>query len=649
MKELRLIEMIGNIDEELLLRANAPVPLFRKPRFRAAMAVAAVAMLLVITMISSPVAVVVSYGNAHPEIEGGLIYIMDAMIEDESHFLYSLLPENMKNTLGSVFDALKGEKDKNEGGNESESESESKSESESESETEPEFVMPPASEGLAFELNVENNGYKLIGIGSCKDKDLVIPSEHNGLPVTEIYWNSTSGNHAFEGNTSIESVIIPNSITAIGEYAFYRCTALRSVIIAPGEAEVVIGYGSFADCDALEEFTIYGNIVRFEDPFCLAPNHSYFEATLPNMTEYGGAYYLGNEQTPYMVLTQVKDANASTCEIHPDTKIIGGGAFYQSALTEITIPEGVITIDYKAFAKTQALTTFSFPESLRFVGEKAFADCGAVISASGLDYVGDAENPYLILFDGDMLTDSIHPDTCYVADDAFADARYNKKTRSLTIPEKMRYIGKYAFWPYQTNPDAISTLTIQGDNLHIEKCAFPQIDLLRSIVIGKGVTYIAPGAFYGNLEGLYTITVEEGNPVYASPGNCLVEMTTGTLLRVCRDSVLPGDGSIKHIATGAFWGRAQRTSDSLDDQANILPEGILNIGSWAFYDAFYQDFILPASATQLGDYALYNMKRITYRGTMEQFRALNPKAFGSGLEYVSCSDGVIYPQQEATG
>ena len=102
MKELRLIELMGNIDEDLLIRANAPVPLFSKPRFRTAFISAAVAVLLVVTMITSPVAVVVSYSNAHPEIEGGLVYVMDAMIKDENHFLSSLLPENVKNTLGSA-------------------------------------------------------------------------------------------------------------------------------------------------------------------------------------------------------------------------------------------------------------------------------------------------------------------------------------------------------------------------------------------------------------------------------------------------------------------------------------------------------------------------------------------------------------------
>ena len=138
MKELRLIEMMGNVDEALLLRANAPVPLWSKPRFRAWMATAAVAVLLVITMIASPIAVVVSYGNAHPEIEGGLVYVLDAMIKDENHFLSSLLPDGVKNTLGSVFDALiGGDENKNE------------------SETEAESDTAPAKEGLEFSHSLQ--------------------------------------------------------------------------------------------------------------------------------------------------------------------------------------------------------------------------------------------------------------------------------------------------------------------------------------------------------------------------------------------------------------------------------------------------------------------------------------------------------------
>jgi hypothetical protein len=42
------------------------------------------------------------------------------------------------------------------------------------------------SEGLEFALNENGSEYSVIGIGTCTDTDIVIPSTYNGLPVTSI-------------------------------------------------------------------------------------------------------------------------------------------------------------------------------------------------------------------------------------------------------------------------------------------------------------------------------------------------------------------------------------------------------------------------------------------------------------------------------
>ena len=635
MKELRLIEMMGNIDEELLLRANAPVPLFRKPRFRTAMAVAAVAMLLVITMIASPVAVVVSYGNAHPEIEGGLVYVMDAMIKDEDHFLSSLLPEDVKNTLGSVFDALKGGQEPGE----DETGTGAETETETEAETEPEFVMPPASEGLAFELNVENNGYKLIGIGECKDKDLVIPSEYNGLPVTEIYYNRTYGKYAFEGNTGIESLIIPASVQNINDYAFYKCTSLKSVIIAPGDQPLTIGFCAFSGC-ALEEFTVGDNVTRFYDPFGFANTDTTYEKTFPQVTEYGNAYYLGSNNNPYHVLVRIKDTALTSCEIHPDTKIIGGGAFYKSALEEIVIPEGVTAIERKAFAQTEAMTRFSFPDSLLFVGADAFLNCAATTNTSefgtGDEYVGDTDNPYLILVGSDS-PDDLHEDTRYIPDNAFLKERFSPKMTSITIPSGVRYIGDYAFQSEKSHLDKLSSLTILGDDLYIGQYAFVGLDRLTELTIGAGVTYISPNTF-NMLPMLSSITVEQGNPVYASIGNCLIENESGTLLRAARNATLPDDGSIKHIAAGAYWGIPIKELPS-----NPIPEGVLSIGEFALYNynssQATSPLTIPSTVTNISQNAFSSAGTIYYNGTKKEFAQLMNEIIIRGT--VICTDGEI--------
>jgi hypothetical protein len=76
------------------------------------------------------------------------------------------------------------------------------------------------SEGLEFTLDDNKASYSVTGIGTCEDTDVIIPSEYNSLPVTGI------GNNAFSNYTALTSIVIPNSITYIGERPFLYCSNL---------------------------------------------------------------------------------------------------------------------------------------------------------------------------------------------------------------------------------------------------------------------------------------------------------------------------------------------------------------------------------------------------------------------------------------
>ena len=75
-------------------------------------------------------------------------------------------------------------------------------------------------------------------------KQIVIPQNINGVTVSSI------GESAFEGNATIESIMIPDGITEIGLYAFYNCSKLQSVTI--GKSLKKIGDGAFENCTALK-------------------------------------------------------------------------------------------------------------------------------------------------------------------------------------------------------------------------------------------------------------------------------------------------------------------------------------------------------------------------------------------------------------
>ncbi len=68
---------------------------------------------------------------------------------------------------------------------------------------------------LTYTVNKDGKGCTVTGIGSCTDKDIVIPKVNPaGYPVTAI------GYGAFQKYTSLISITIPSSVTTIGNSAF---------------------------------------------------------------------------------------------------------------------------------------------------------------------------------------------------------------------------------------------------------------------------------------------------------------------------------------------------------------------------------------------------------------------------------------------
>lgn len=77
------------------------------------------------------------------------------------------------------------------------------------------------SRGLKYAMNLDNQSYSVVGIGTCKDADIIIPTTHHNLPVTSI------GVYAFYDCKGLTSIVLSNSITSIGQCAFDDCTGLH--------------------------------------------------------------------------------------------------------------------------------------------------------------------------------------------------------------------------------------------------------------------------------------------------------------------------------------------------------------------------------------------------------------------------------------
>ena len=89
-------------------------------------------------------------------------------------------------------------------------------------------------------------------INDVEVKDLVIPNS-----VTSI------GDYAFDGCSGLTAVTIPNSVTSIGNYAFDGCSGLTSITIP--NSVTSIGWDAFAYCSGLTSVTIPNSVTSIGD------------------------------------------------------------------------------------------------------------------------------------------------------------------------------------------------------------------------------------------------------------------------------------------------------------------------------------------------------------------------------------------------
>ena len=190
-------------------------------------------------------------------------------------------------------------------------------------------------------------------VGSATNVE--IPDTINGIKVTAI------GSEAFKGNTSIQSVVIPEGVTFIGDYAFQDCTSIKSIEIP--NSVTSIGNYTFNNCTSIKSIEIPSSVTSIGN-YTFNNCTSIKSIEIPNsVTSIGNSVF--NSCT---ALTSIKISNSVTS--------IGDSVFNScTALTSIEIPNSVTSIGNSAFNSCTALTSIEIPNSVIKVGENAFDSC----------------------------------------------------------------------------------------------------------------------------------------------------------------------------------------------------------------------------------------------------------------------------------
>ena len=292
--------------------------------------------------------------------------------------------------------------------------------------------------------------------------------------------NNVLGSCLFAGCDKLEEIVLPNSITSIGDYVFWYCLNLQSLQIPKDVSS--IGWRFINGPNNISNFTVAEGNQNFSSP----------EGS--NVLMQGTKLILGLNSSIIPDGTTIIGSEAfincngiNDIAVPEGVTTIEGGAFAWSSLKSISFPSTLSTIENDAFASCNNLTSFTLPKTVTHYGEGlgALKDCGnltsisvendnpnydsrdncnAIIETSTNTLISGCKNTVIptsvtILghqpFRGVTLSDYVIPNwITTIGEMAF----WNAKMTSVTIPSSVTYIGEFAF----AYPTSLTTVTVES-------------------------------------------------------------------------------------------------------------------------------------------------------------------------------------------
>lgn len=332
------------------------------------------------------------------------------------------------------------------------------------------------ADGVTIFYNLINDG-KELQVTNFKGNvsywgKVVIPEEvtygEQKLKVTSI------GSSAFRACT-INSVVIPNSVTSIEQYAFSDCDDLPSIIFP--ESLTTIRNGAFASCDKLSRIKIPRNVTTIEGGAFACCEKLYYIT----IDENNPVYDARNDCNAVIrTADNTLIVGCRNTKIPDGVETLGEGAFATCyELQEITIPVSVKCIEGSAFEGCLNLRSIIIPENVTIIGGWAFAHCQSlenVVVPKGIKQIGEgAFNGCYVLKDFYCYAEEVPTtgkDIFYSSRIASATLHVPSSAISIyqsTLPWKnFQYIVALA----DDSPDPSAVKTIISDRNHLEEVGY---------------------------------------------------------------------------------------------------------------------------------------------------------------------------------
>ncbi len=470
-------------------------------------------------------------------------------------------------------------------------------------------------------LFCKKDGVNLLIGYKGKETSLVLPDSFKGE-------NYIIDSFAFRDCENLISVVIPDSVTSIGDEVFNGCNNLISVELGKGITR--IGDDAFINCEKLVEVINKSSLdisLGSEESGCVASKalniktegkseivkiNDYLFYTVDGINYLVG--YVGNEKS--LVLPD---------SYKGEDYIIHDSAFYNcSRLLSVEIPGSVTSIGEWAFSDCSNLIRIVIGKNVTNIEKHAFFMCFKlieVINKSTLDIVKVSEdNGYVAYYALNVKTEfksdivNVNDYLFYTAGDTNYLVAYVGKETSLVLPDN--YNGKsYEIYSHAfTGSLNLRSVIIPDDVTSIGNFAFYKCSSLQSIEMGKGIINIGAYAFHG-CTNLKNVIIPDSVTNIGS--NAFSDCNSLISIKI--------PNSVTSIGKKAFYRCVNLTSV-------IISSSVVSIGKCTFQRCSNLSSVVILNSVENIDSSVfklcYNLQTVYYLGTLEEwnnYKISNPK------------------------
>ena len=419
------------------------------------------------------------------------------------------------------------------------------------------------------------------------------------------------GEGAFSGCILLFNIIIPNSVTSIGDWAFMDSNALSHIVIS--NSVTSIGDGTFYGCSSLTNIVIPDSVTSIGDIAfykCSSLSNIVIPDSVTSIGDYAfeGCTSLSNIVVPKSI----------SC--------IGEGAFFDCySLSNIVIPDNVTSIGSNAFKNCSSLSNIVIPDSVTSIGNGVFSGCFSLkyifIPVNVICLNGNPFSEWNGKLDC-LSTNFVHEcDILFNKDKSEIISFRNQKIESYIIFSNVKRIGDSAF----SGCTSLSNIIIPDSVTSIGDGAFYGCSSLTKIVLPDSVTSIGFGAFEGCIS-LAEVVISDS--VTSIGSNAFRDCSS------LSNIVIPD--SVTSIGSNAF-----RDCSSLSNI--VIPDSVTSIGDYAFEGcASLSDIVVPDSVTSIGSNSFRGCRSLSNIVIPDNVTSIGSNAFRdcSSLSNIVISDSV---------